>query len=124
MTGGCFVFSSTAFSLTRLMTGQLAACLDIGNRLLRDFPQGRERFLALGLGRPIGLFPYDIAAALLIAEEAGAVVTDAYGKPLGGTRLLDTGEANLQSILGASNPALHGKLLAALDAGVARLDIK
>ncbi len=124
MTGGCFVFSSTAFSLTRLMTGQLAACLDIGNRLLRDFPQGRERFLALGKGRPIGLFPYDIAAALLIAQEAGAVVTDAYGRPLGGTRLLDTGEANLQSILGASNPILHGKMLAALDAGVARLEIE
>jgi len=123
MTGGCFLFNSTAFSLTRLMTGQLAAAMDIGNRLLRDFPAARERFLALGFGRPIGLFAYDIAAAALIAQEAGAVVTDAYGHSLDKTRLLDTSEANLQSILGASNPALHEKLLAALHQGVARLHI-
>ena len=123
MTGGCFLFNSTAFSLTRLVTGQLAATMDIGNRLLRDFPAGRERFLALGFGRPIGLFAYDIAAAALIAQEAGATVTDAYGHSLDGTRLLDTSEPNLQSILGTSNPALHEKLLAALHRGVARLHI-
>lgn len=123
MTGGCFLFNSTAFSLTRLMTGQLAASMDIGNRLLRDFPAARERFLALGFGRPIGLFAYDIAAAALIAQEAGATVTDAYGHSLDGTRLLDTSEANLQSILGASNPALHEKLLVALHTGIARLHI-
>jgi myo-inositol-1(or 4)-monophosphatase len=123
MTGGCFLFNSTAFSLTRLMTGQLAATMDIGNRLLRDFPAGRERYLALGFGRPIGLFAYDIAAAALIAQEAGATVTDAYGNSLDGTRLLDTSEGNLQSILGASNPILHEKLLAAINAGIARLEI-
>ena len=123
MTGGCFLFNSTAFSLTRLMTGQLAASMDIGNRLLRDFPAGRDRFLALGFGRPIGLFAYDIAAAALIAQEAGAVVTDAYGHSLDKTRLLDTSEGNLQSILGASNPALHAKMLTALEAGIARLNI-
>jgi len=123
MTGGCFLFNSTAFSLTRLMTGQLAATMDIGNRLLRDFPASRERYLALGFGRPIGLFAYDIAAAALIAQEAGATVTDAYGNSLDGTRLLDTSEGNLQSILGASNPILHEKLLAAINAGIARLEI-
>ena len=123
MTGGCFLFNSTAFSLTRLMTGQLAASMDIGNRILRDCPQSRARFLALGLGKPIGLFPYDIAAAALIAQEAGAVVTDAYGHSLDKTKLLDTSEANLQSILGASNPALHEAVLAALDGGMKRLDI-
>jgi len=123
MTGGCFLFNSTAFSLTRLMTGQLAASIDIGNRLLRDFPAGRERFLALGFGRPIGLFAYDIAAAALIAQEVGAVVTDAYGNSLDGTRLLDTSEPNLQSILSASNAVLHERLLAAINTGMGRLQI-
>lgn len=122
MTGGCFLFNSTAFSLTRLMTGQLAASMDIGNRILRDYPASRERFLELGLGKPIGLFPYDIAAATLIAQEAGAVVTDAYGHSLDKTRLLDTTEPNLQSILGASNPALHEAMVAALDRGIGRLE--
>ncbi len=122
MTGGCFLFNSTAFSLTRLMTGQLAATMDIGNRILRDYPSSRTRFLEMGRGKPIGLFPYDIAAAALIAQEAGAVVTDAYGRSLENTRLLDTSEPNLQSILGASNPVLHAALLAALDRGLGRLD--
>ena len=121
MTGGCFLFNSTAFSLTRLITGQLAASIDIGNRILRDFPASRARFLELGLGKPIGLFTYDIAAAALIAQEAGAVVTDAYGRSLDKTRLLDTTEASLQSILGASSPALHEALVAALDRGIGRL---
>ncbi|MDQ2799937.1 MAG: hypothetical protein M3Y13_09870 [Armatimonadota bacterium] len=123
MTGGCFLFNSTAFSLTRLMTGQLAAVLDIGNRLLRDFPASRERFLALGFGKPMGLFAYDIAAAALIAQEAGAIITDAYGHSLDKTRLLDTSETNLQSILGASNSELHEKLLIAINSGIARLTI-
>ncbi len=121
MTGGCFLFNSTAFSLTRLMTGQLAASIDIGNRVLRDFPESRARFLELGFGNPIGLFPYDIAAAALIAQEAGAVVTDAYGNSLDKTRLLDTTEGNLQSILSASNSGLHGVLRTALERGLGRL---
>ena len=115
------MFNSTAFSLTRLMTGQLAASMDIGNRILRDYPASRERFLALGLGKPIGLFRYEIEAAALIAQVPGAVVTDAYGRSLDTTKLLDTTEANLQSILGASNPTLHETLLAALDRGIAKL---
>lgn len=121
--GGCFVFSSTAFSLTRLVTGQLAATIDVGNRIFRDYPASRARFIELGGGKPLGLFAYDIAAAALIAQEAGATVTDAYGRSLDGTRLLDTSEPNLQSILSASNPALHAKLLAAVDGGVGRLRI-
>lgn len=121
--GGCFLFNSTAFSLTRLMTGQLAATIDIGNRILRDFPASRPRFLELGGGKPLGLFAYDIAAAALIAQEAGAIVTDAYGHSLDGTRLLDTTEPNLQSILSASTAGLHEALLAAINTGMERLTI-
>lgn len=123
MKGGCFLLNSTAFSLTRLMTGQLAATIDIGNRILRDFPASRPRFLELGLGKPLGLFAYDIAAAALIAQEAGAIVTDAYGNSLAGTRLLDTSEPNLQSILSASTPELHEALLSEIHAGIAKLTI-
>lgn len=121
--GGCFLFNSTAFSLTRLLTGQLAACMDIGNRILRDRPESRARFLELGLGKPIGLFTYDIAAAALIAQEAGAVVTDAHGRALDKTPLLDTSEGNLTSVLAASTPALHENILRAIDAGIARLTV-
>ena len=48
------------------------------------------------------------------------MVTDAYGRSLDRTRLLDTSEANLQSILGASNSVLHEALENALERGIAK----
>jgi len=113
--GGVFVINSVAFSLTRLLTAQFDAVIDIGNRLLRDCPHLHEQFLDAGFGSVIGLFPYDIAAAVLIAETAGCHVTDAYGEPLGGTALLDTSEENIRSCVAASNPVLHEKLLAVIN---------
>jgi len=119
--GGVFLFNSTAFSMTRLVTGQLAASFDIGNRIFRDYPAGRPRFREIGLGKSLGLFTYDIAAAALIATEAGAVVTDAYGNSFDSTPLLDTSEENLKSVLAASTPELHAKLLTSFHEGIARL---
>ncbi|MBP6965239.1 MAG: hypothetical protein KBC96_12625 [Armatimonadetes bacterium] len=119
--GGFFVYSSTAFSLTRLVTGQLNAVVDVGNRILKDYPGSREKFLEAGLGTVMGLFPYDIAAAVLIARTAGCVVTDAYGRDICSMRLLDTSEANIQSIAAASNPWLHEALLKEIDQGVRSL---
>jgi myo-inositol-1(or 4)-monophosphatase len=115
LTGGCFVFNSIAYALTRLATGQLAGVLDIGNRLMREEPATRERFVELGRGTAIGIFTYDIAAAALIASEAGAIVTDAWGKPLDKAPLLDVSESNLKTICAASNPVLHERLLAEID---------
>lgn len=121
LTAGCFVYNSSAYSLTRLVTGQLAGVLDIGSRILREVPQSRERFLAQGAGKAIGIFTYDIAAAALIAAEAGAVVTDAAGNSFEKVPLLDTSEANLQSLCAASHPVLHERLLRGMQAGIERL---
>ena len=68
-----------------------------------------------GLGTVIGLFPYDIAAAVLIAETTGCHVTDAYGNSLGDVPLLDTSEESIRSCVAASNPILHERLLAEID---------
>ena len=122
--GGCFLFNSTAFSLSRLLTGQLAAVLDVGARILQQVPGVRPRFVELGKGKPLGLFTYDIAAAALIAQEAGAVVTNAYGASFDKIPLLDTSEANLQTIVAASTPALHAALLEKINAGVERLSVE
>ena len=119
MKGGCFLYNSTAYSLTRLLTGQLAGVLDVGNRILRDFPETRDRWVEVGRGRIVSLFTYDIAAAVLIAKEGGAVVTDAYGRSLEKVPLLDTTEANLQTMCAASNSAVHRELLDAIDRGFA-----
>ncbi|MFF1904849.1 inositol monophosphatase family protein [Kitasatospora sp. NPDC058218] len=114
-TGAVFVFSSASYSISRLITGQLDAYVDIGNRLLRDHPQLLEAFRQVGNGHVLHLFPYDIAASVLLAEKAGVVITDAYGNSLADTYLTDLGVGNQRSCVAASTPELHRKLLDAID---------
>lgn len=121
--GGFFVLNSSAFELTRLVTGQLALVVDVRTRLLRDFPQTRERFRELGGGRLLSLYGYDVAAAALIVTEAGGVLTDAWGRDLSDWKLLDTTEPNFGSLIAASNSTLHARTLEILNAGFAELEI-
>jgi myo-inositol-1(or 4)-monophosphatase len=109
--GGCFIFNSATFSIVKIVTGQLDAYVDIGNRLLRDTPALEPEFRGVGLGSVLHLFPYDIAAINLIAEKAGVVITDAYGRKLANTRLRDTDWRNQQSCIAAATPELHENLL-------------
>lgn len=109
--GGIFVFSSACYSISRIITGQLDAYVDIGNRLLKDKPELLPRFLEAGHGHVLHLFPYDIAAAVFLAEKAGLIITDAYGNSLSETLLLDTSSENQQSCIAASTRNLHEKLL-------------
>lgn len=108
---GVFVLSSATYSISRVLTGQLDAYVDIGARLLRDLPGARDKFLRAGRGRLVCLFPYDIAAAVLLAQEAGCAVTDAYGRSLNDLPLLEHQEDRLPSCLVASNDRLHGRIL-------------
>ena len=113
-TGGLFVLNSASFSLSRIVTGQLDAYLDIGNRLLRDHPDLEPQFRGVGGGHVLHLFPYDIAASVYIAKKAGATVSDAYGQPLDNTLLLDCDQSNQQSCVAAANHRLHARLLEAI----------
>jgi fructose-1,6-bisphosphatase/inositol monophosphatase family enzyme len=65
--------------------------------------------------------PYDLAAATLVLEEAGAVVTDASGRSLGDRPLLGSGAEFQMSVVAAANPELHAKILVAVDAGMERV---
>ncbi|WP_405922091.1 inositol monophosphatase family protein [Streptomyces sp. NBC_00122] len=113
-TGGIFVFNSSTFSISRIITGQLDAFVDIGNRVLRDHPQTEDEFRRVGRGSILHLFPYDIAAAVYLARLAGLVITDAYGDDLGPTSLVDLGPMNQKSCIAASTPELHKQLLDAV----------
>lgn len=104
---GMFLLSSATFSISRVIAGQLDAYLDIGARLLRDVPEAREKFLSAGRGRLICLFPYDIAAAVLLAREAGCCVTDAYGRSMDELSLMEHHQDKLPSCLVAGNEQLH-----------------
>ena len=119
LAGGFFSCNSIAWSLTRLVTGQLDAALDIANRIYRDRPDTHAAFAQAGRGAVMGLCPYDIAAALLVAQEAGCPVTDAYGKPLDSTPAFGPSPGTLQSCIAAANPALHERLLAYVEARLA-----
>ncbi|HOV74783.1 MAG TPA: inositol monophosphatase family protein [Candidatus Hydrogenedentes bacterium] len=114
--GGFFACNSTSFSLTRLVTNQLDACVDFANRYYRDIPQlVHDKFINAGRGNVIGVEPYDLAAGLLIAQEAGAIVTDAYGRDFNDVLLLDSSVDNQRSVIAAANAELHEKLLRFFD---------
>ncbi len=119
VTGGFFVLNSTAFSLSRLVNGQLSAVVDVAGRLLKDPPGMKQEFETAGNGRVIGLFPYDFAAAAFIAQEAGCIVTDAYGGELGEVNLLDSSPGNIQSIVAACTPELHSQFMSVIEESIA-----
>ena len=119
--GGTFDLGSAAFDMTRVVTGQLDAYVEPGPRMIADVPGMREEFERVGRGAVLNNSPYDLAAAALVLEQAGAVVTDAYGRPLGDRPLLGSGEEFQMSIVASSNQALHARILREVDAGVARL---
>jgi len=121
--GGFFACNSTSFSLSRLLTNQIDACLDFANRFHRDIPSlVKDHFINAGRGTIVGLAPYDLAASLLIAQEAGCVVTDAYGRKFDDVLLLDTTVENQRSVIAAANPELHEKLFKYVDMRVQQLE--
>jgi myo-inositol-1(or 4)-monophosphatase len=110
--GGFFACNSTSYSLTRLLTNQLDACVDFASRYMTDIPEVvRDYFINAGRGIVLGIAPYDLAASLLIAKEAGCIVTNAYGKGFEDVLLLDSTEMNHQSMIAAGNRKLHEQLL-------------
>lgn len=119
--GAVFDLGSASYDLTRLVTGQLDAYLDVGTRIIEEVPQLREEFEAVGGGAVLNNSPYDLAAAALCAQEAGAIVTDAHGRSLGNRPLLGSGHDYQMSCVAAANEALHSRILESLDRGFERL---
>ena len=119
--GGTFDLGSATFDMTRVVTGQLDAYIEPGPRMVSDVPGMYEAFERVGGGAILNNSPYDLAAVALICEEAGAVVTDAYGASLASKRLLGSGHEFQISCVTASNQELHSAICAKLDAGIERL---
>ena len=111
MQAGAFLFHNAAFSLLKIVVGHFDAYVEVGGRLLREHPESESEFLQIGQGRVMGTFPYDIAAAYLIMQEAGAVITDAFGESLADVRLINSGKQAIMSCVAASNSVLHKKIL-------------
>jgi myo-inositol-1(or 4)-monophosphatase len=119
--GAAFELGSAAFDMTRIVTGQLDCYVEPGPRLVADVPGMEDEFRRVGGGELLNNSPYDLAAAALVLEEAGAIVTDAYGEPLSDRPLLGSGGEFQMSIVCAANRNLHEAVLAEVEAGVRRL---
>ncbi len=121
MGGGYFDLGSATFNMTRIVTGQLDAYVDVGRRIVDECPETEAAFLEVGEGAVCTNFPYDVAAATLIVEEAGGLVTHADGRSLDGHPAVGSSRAHGLAVLAATGTELHGALLAAVDRGMHRL---
>jgi myo-inositol-1(or 4)-monophosphatase len=119
--GATFELGSAAFDMTRILTGQLDAYVEPGPRLVAEVPGLRAEFERVGDGAVLNNSPYDLAAAWLCLVEAGAVVTDARGRPLDDRPLLGAGPDYQMSVVASARATLHAEIVAALERGVARL---
>jgi myo-inositol-1(or 4)-monophosphatase len=119
--GGFFDLGSATFDMTRILTGQLDAYVDVGSRMIDEVPDLRQRFEEVGGGAILNNSPYDLAASVLCLEEGGAIVTDAYGESLDRRPLLGSGHDFQMSCLSAANVSLHSELVSAIGRGIRRL---
>ena len=119
--GGTFELGSQAFAMTRVVTGQLDAVIEVGSRMIDDVPGMLEQFQAIGRGEVLNNSPYDLAAPWLCLTEAGGVVSDGWGESLDDRQLLGSGHRFQMSSISAASAELHRQLVDEIDAGIGRL---
>jgi myo-inositol-1(or 4)-monophosphatase len=119
--GGVFDLGSATYCITRLLTGQLDAYVDVGDRMLREAPGLEEKFMAAGHGHVLNNSSYDLAAAALIAAEAGMTVADASGKSIEDYPLLTCGKEGQLSCVAATSPHLENVIIKMIDRGMERM---
>jgi myo-inositol-1(or 4)-monophosphatase len=119
--GASFDLGSASFDMTRIATGQLDAYIEPGPRIVDDVPGMLDEFKRIGRGAVLNNTPYDLAASVICLEEAGAVVSDAYGRPLADRPLLGSSHEFQISCVAAANAELHTAICASIDAGIERL---
>jgi myo-inositol-1(or 4)-monophosphatase len=121
MRGGYFDLGSATFNMTRIVTGQLDAYVDVGRYLVDVRPGLEAAFRRVGDGAVCTNFPYDVAAAALIVQEAGGVVTRPDGSSIAGHPAVGSGDGYGIAVVASASPALHDRLLATIAEGMARL---
>jgi len=122
--GGTFDLGSACFDTMCVVDGRLDAYVEPGPLLVEQVPGMRAEFERVGGGAVLNNSPHDLAAAVLIASEAGAVVTDAAGESFDERPLLGSDAEFQMSVAIASNETLHDQIVAAVAAGLARLQLR
>jgi myo-inositol-1(or 4)-monophosphatase len=121
MHGGYFDLGSATFNMTRLVTGQLDAYVDLGRHIVDELPTLEATFRRVGEGAVCTNFPYDVAASSLIVQEAGGVVTRPDGSSIADHPAVGSGDGYGVAVIASASAPLHEALLAAVERGMARL---
>jgi myo-inositol-1(or 4)-monophosphatase len=119
--GAVFDLGSSAFNMTRVITGQLDAVVEPSTLIYEEMPELRAEFERIGGGAVLTNPPYDLAGSWALLREAGAVVTDARGQALDDRPLLGSGPEHQTSFVASANAALHEAILEQVGAGIERL---
>jgi myo-inositol-1(or 4)-monophosphatase len=119
--GGVFDIGSAAYGLTRILTGQLDAYVDIGPAIIAAHPWAEAEFRRVGRGAVLCNAPYDVAAAYLLFKEAGLPFTGAEGESLDARLVLGSDVAFQMATVAAGNRALQTALIESVQRGIAGL---
>jgi myo-inositol-1(or 4)-monophosphatase len=119
--GGVFDLGSATYGLTRILTGQLDAYVDIGPAIIAAHPWTEAEFRRVGHGAVLCNSPYDVAAAYLLFKEAGLPFGDAAGRSLDDRPVLGSDVAFQMATVAAGNPGLQTALVDSVQRGIAGL---
>jgi myo-inositol-1(or 4)-monophosphatase len=120
--GGCvFDIGSATYGITRILTGQLDAYVDIGPAIIAAHPWAEAEFRRVGRGAVLCNSPYDVAAAYLLCKEAGLPFTGAAGESLDERRVLGSDASFQMATVVAGNQELQAALIESVRRGVAGL---
>jgi myo-inositol-1(or 4)-monophosphatase len=120
--GGCvFDIGSATYGVTRILTGQLDAYVDIGPAIIAAHPWTEAEFRRVGRGAVLCNSPYDIAAAYLLCKEAGLPFGDAAGDTLDDRPVLGSDASFQMASVVSGNQELQAALVECVQRGIAGL---
>ena len=117
--GSVFDIGSATFSVTRLLTGQLDAYVDIGPAIIDAHPSAEADFRRVGRGAVLCNSPYDLAAVYLLLKEAGLPISDADGSSLDRRPVLGSDASFQMSCVASGNARLQTALIDCVQRGIA-----
>jgi fructose-1,6-bisphosphatase/inositol monophosphatase family enzyme len=116
--GSVFDIGSATYSVTRILTGQLDAYVDIGPAIIAAHPALEAEFRRVGRGHVLCNSPYDLAAVHLLCREAGVPIGDADGAPLDGRPVLGSDATYQMACIASGNAELQGRLVEVVQRGI------
>jgi len=116
--GAVFDIGSATYSITRVLTGQIDAYVDIGPAIIAAHPAVEAEFRRVGRGAVLNNSPYDLAAVRLLCREAGVPITDADGGSLDDRLLLGSDHEYQMACIVSGNDALQQRLIEVVQRGI------